>query len=369
MEKKIKIFFFLSNFSHGGAANSIVRLCKSLNKNFFEVSVICLGKCDYKEQLLKSKITVNELRFKRTFLAFKKILKIISLKGNQKIILVSNINYTNVLSSFFIKFFYNLKIKLILVERTPLQELDIYFGLVDCLKKQLIKIGIQFFYKYSNLVICNSKKISKDIKLLSNANTKTVYPPSYFKIKKFNKNKVSQNKKFKIILSIGRLSKEKNYNLLINAFKKIDINNAKLQILGDGPEKNRLIKMVNILDLKDKVSFEGQQSNIEKYFKKADLYVNCSRFEGFPNSVVESINYQVPVICSDSHGGIREIISSNYKNQIFKNNSHADLTKKINYFFLNTKKFTKNNIKLKKNVNKFSLEKNRNLYEQIFFKI
>ena len=56
-------------------------------------------------------------------------------------------------------------------------------------------------------------------------------------------------------------------------------------------------------------------------FEKSDLLINTSYFEGFPNVVIEALNYKVPVICSRSGGGIFEIL---------KNGKYGDLYEKGN---------------------------------------
>ena len=68
-------------------------------------------------------------------------------------------------------------------------------------------------------------------------------------------------------------------------------------------------------------------------FKNADLFVNASHWEGLPNALVQSINYNVFQICSDAPGGNIEVIKNGKFGMSFKTNNKEDLQKKIIKFF------------------------------------
>ena len=130
MLKQRNIYFFLPNFSIGGAGNSIFNICNKIKDKNKSIRVISIGKNDYKNKFQKIGIKVIEINTKKTFFGIIKIIQILKKNSkNKEIIFVSNINYANVLSSMFIKNIKNLK--LILIERTPFQELETYFNISD----------------------------------------------------------------------------------------------------------------------------------------------------------------------------------------------------------------------------------------------
>ena len=89
--------------------------------------------------------------------------------------------------------------------------------------------------------------------------------------------------------------------------------------------------------------------DIRPVLKLSNLYINTSYFEGFPNSVVEAIDHGIPVICSQSHGGINEILLNGKCGTIFKNGNSFDLASKIEEYYNNPKEVLfKNNISKKK---------------------
>ena len=97
MTKK-NIIFFLPNFSHGGASQSICKILYDLNKKKYNCYLICLNNCIYKKKLIKNSIKVIEINGKRTIFSFfkirKKVLDIIK-KNNFKSIFISNINISS----------------------------------------------------------------------------------------------------------------------------------------------------------------------------------------------------------------------------------------------------------------------------------
>ena len=123
----------------GGAGNSIFRLCKGLKKKKYNISIICLKNCSYDKEFKKIGINIYKIKSNKTLFAMPKVLEItksLISKKYQKNIFVSNIHYTNILSLIFLRNLENLKI--VLVERTPIMELSIYFGFIDFVKKILL---------------------------------------------------------------------------------------------------------------------------------------------------------------------------------------------------------------------------------------
>jgi glycosyltransferase involved in cell wall biosynthesis len=111
------------------------------------------------------------------------------------------------------------------------------------------------------------------------------------------------------LVSCGRLSREKGFDLLIHAMPAIcDLfPEAQLTIVGDGPLQGDLRKQVVNLGLEHAVHFAGFQRNPWPYFKYADLFVLPSRYEGMSNVLLEALALGVPIVATDCPGGNREI--------------------------------------------------------------
>ena len=202
---KINLIIFISKFNLGGAGNSLFKLCKNLPKDKFIISVICLRHCFFKYELKKMGIKVYEIKSNKTFFAMFKIKALMKnlIKKTHKNIFFSNIHFTNILSLIFLK---SLNTKIAIVERTPLEELSIYYNLKDLIKKKIIKFLINFTYHKADVCIANSKYISKKYKKIYNLNFKTINPPSFKKIFYLNTKKNNKRICFGIV---SRLSREK----------------------------------------------------------------------------------------------------------------------------------------------------------------
>ena len=360
---KKNIFFLLPVFTYG-AGQSIKRIILDLDYKKYNRNIICLGKCQFKEDLLKKKVKIYELNHKKLIFAIWAIKKILQdNKINQKI-LVSNIHYTNVLSLLF--FSKIKKLKIIVTERTAIKELNIYFGLIDFLKKKIIKLLIIILYKKASTIITNSTKSSKDLAKIVRSKIHTIFSPSYipgnFKLRK-------KRNKIKIIIAVSRLSKEKNILYLLKAIKSIKDKKFILKIIGDGEQKKELVKFVYKNQLSKKVKFLNHKKNIRKYFLESDLFINTSFFEGFPNAVVESLKYNVPVICSKSHGGIFDILKNNRYGYLFNVHKIENLSSLILKFLNNSSSFLKRTKIAKNNLKRFTIEKCVLSYEKLFDKL
>jgi glycosyltransferase involved in cell wall biosynthesis len=112
------------------------------------------------------------------------------------------------------------------------------------------------------------------------------------------------------IVAIGRLTEQKGFDLLLHAFAKVVAakNEWTLEIVGDGPGREMLGEMVGKLAIGQHIRFVGTVSNPWELLKRASLFVLSSRYEGFPNAILEAMACGVAVISFDCPSGPREII-------------------------------------------------------------
>lgn len=132
---------------------------------------------------------------------------------------------------------------------------------------------------------------------------------------------------------LGRLDKLKGINLLVEAWN--DIKDEELIVVGTGPEEEYIksfIKENNMTNVK-LVGFKKKDEAMKLLSKAKALIVPSQWYEGFPMTIVESINLMVPVIANDI-GSIAEIINDDRLGVINKINSQSDIKKIINEFFI-----------------------------------
>jgi len=112
-----------------------------------------------------------------------------------------------------------------------------------------------------------------------------------------------------VILGMGRLGSQKNFEYLIRAFslvrEKLD---SRLIILGEGRRRNRLERLIKNLGLSESVQLPGFVPNPYPFLANADIFVLSSLWEGSPNALVEALALGTPVVSTDCESGPREIL-------------------------------------------------------------
>ena len=143
------------------------------------------------------------------------------------------------------------------------------------------------------------------------------------------------------IVTVGRLSEEKNQKLLIDAFAKITEKYDKYQLLiyGDGGKKEELLQYVESLKLDNKIFFKGVVNNIKDEIYKAGMFVLSSNFEGMPNALMEALTMGIPCISTDCPcGGPKFLIQTGKTGLLVPIKDVNELAKAMT-IFIEDKKF------------------------------
>lgn len=117
-------------------------------------------------------------------------------------------------------------------------------------------------------------------------------------------------KESRLLLAVGRLDRGKQFECVLASFARLaSLHTAwQLVILGDGPERASLRRQAAALGLGNRVSLPGRVGNMGDWYGRADLYVLSSRYEGFPNTLVEAMAHGCPAVSYDCDTGPRDII-------------------------------------------------------------
>lgn len=168
-------------------------------------------------------------------------------------------------------------------------------------------------YKKTDVLVCQTKTVSNFYIEQGIRRTYVIHNPLI--LEEFLVTKASTEIEEKYIVSVGRLDKQKNFEMLINAFaiakrrKKFE---EKLYIIGSGPDEGRLLQLIKKLNLETEVFLLGRKKNVFKYLLKAKLFVLSSDYEGLPNVMLEAMAAGLPIISTDYFtGAAREFIDNN----------------------------------------------------------
>ena len=124
------------------------------------------------------------------------------------------------------------------------------------------------------------------------------------------------------LLSVGHLLQDKGHHLVIDAL--IDVKDARLTIVGKGPDEAALRRQAARVGVEERVTFAGQVSHSELagYYRAADATVLASAREGMPNVILESLSCGTRAIASDV-GGVSEVVSSPVAGFLMKDRTAA----------------------------------------------
>ena len=113
-----------------------------------------------------------------------------------------------------------------------------------------------------------------------------------------------------VIGSLGRLHRQKGYDVLLEAFAGIasTLDACHVLLVGEGPERAALVAQAKQLGLEGRVWFAGERAETRPLLEKMAIYVQPSRFEGTPNAVMEAMAAGLPVVAS-AVDGITELIA------------------------------------------------------------
>lgn len=111
-----------------------------------------------------------------------------------------------------------------------------------------------------------------------------------------------------LALAVGRLVKVKNFDVLLQAWTSVSI---PLQIVGDGPEMNRLTRLMVDLSIGDRVEFLGERPDAAELMQRSDLVISTSASEGFSYVVLEALQARTVVI-STRTGIAAELVPKAY---------------------------------------------------------
>ena len=112
------------------------------------------------------------------------------------------------------------------------------------------------------------------------------------------------------VLAVGRLEHQKGFDLLVRAFAQAARQHAgwRLAIAGEGSQRRALEAEAASCGVADRVRLLGRQADIWSVYAAADVFALPSRFEGFPNALLEAMAAGLPVVAADCPAGPREII-------------------------------------------------------------
>jgi len=200
---------------------------------------------------------------------------------------------------------------LIVREPTP-----VYAASISSKLPLLRKFAYKYLYQYTDkLVVLSDEMKTEFIELNEALASKITVINNGVNLVRVNNINASSAEPLpeKYIVTVGRLVHEKGYDILVPAFKNIqqEFPEYKLFVIGDGPQRTTLQKMIVRLGLSDRIKLLGYRENPSAVVMRARLFVLSSRCEGLSNAMLEALCLGVPVLAIKNHTGVQGIVEEN----------------------------------------------------------
>ncbi|MDH5881664.1 glycosyltransferase [Vibrio sp. S/42/10] len=357
---KENIAFFIPSFFGGGAERVIVNLANEISKRGVkQVFIFCNRKNGPYLKDVSDNVEIIEINAVITLFSFIKLRRLILDKNIT--VICSTLRSCNI-SSAIVKLMLGKKVHWIAREANTFESIDKVIS-----KEYVIRVLCKLAYRYADKVIANSddtkNTIIKEIGIQPNK-IFVIHNPVTNRC--YDKH-ITDGNILKII-NVGRLVEQKNQSELVKvAIELINVyrfNNFKISIYGEGIEKDNICRLIDKHNVSEHVEVCDFTTDITEKYRESDLFVLCSKWEGFGNVIVEALSCGVPVFSYNCPGGPKEIINDDV-GRLFDMSDVSKLSRNIINLYYKELSFDVK--KLHDRANDFSINKISSRYLEVMF--
>lgn len=369
--KKIKLLFVLPSLEGGGAERIVCNLMSVLDKNIFNVNLFLFTNKGVYWDLLSDDVNLFFCNRDKKYSKWLIIKNLYKVSKDMDIIIGS--------MELMPTYFSVLVGKLLRKKVIGWIHINIDSILND--KNNIIRflhrnILLKFFYNKLDRIVAVSNGAKENISKYLNDKNKNrvecIYNPIKInEIKEKAREKLEEKIEKPFIIGIGRLERQKNFILLIKAYKILLDRGIKhnLIILGQGSQKEYLVNEVEKLNMREKVKFLGFKENPYKYLNQADVFVQSSIYEGLPTVLIEALVLNIPVVATNCPDGANEILDNGKYGLLVKMNDEKALADAIEKILNDRDLQREYKIKSKDAINRFDDKYITQLFEELFLKM
>ena len=307
LDKRPRVLLLIPHLGGGGAERVMELLARGLDRVKYELHLAVITQAEISENSAPNWVHLHALGASRVRTAAFRLL-----------VLVRQLKPDLILSGMFHLNFLVLLLRPFLPSETRVlvrQNGTVSTSLALGLQPWYTRLLYCLLYRNANRIICQTRSMAEDLahelRLSESRIAVLPNPVNVEEIRGF----MSVHPELKAgsgphLLSVGRLSREKGFDLLLRAFFLIrkQYPGASLTIAGTGPEEVRLKADCNTLGLGTAVDFAGQIAHPWRLFPGATLFVLSSRNEGMPNALLEAAAGGLPIVALPASGGVVELL-------------------------------------------------------------
>lgn len=374
--KKIRISFFLPSLEGGGTERNVVNLLRNFNKNDYDLFLVLGEKKGVFLKEISQDIPIIDFNANNSLIVFLKLIKYF--KKEKPDFFVSAFPHFNIIS-ILARNFSKAKTKIIITEHTPPSFFpdavkSIFRKLIACIFLPFLR---KIIYPKADRIVCVSQGVAEEFSNINGAKEKVrvIYNPvAEERIHQLSQEPVKhpwfQNANIPLIISVNRLIKIKDFPTLLSAFVLVlKEQSARLVVLGEGEERQKLEKLSEKLGISENVAFLGFQENPYKFMKRSSVFVLSSKFEGFCNALIETMTCGTPVVSTNCVSGPGEIIENGKSGILVPVSNPQALAEAILKVLNNPSLAHKFSDEGKKRAEYFSVEKSVKEYEKLILEL
>jgi glycosyltransferase involved in cell wall biosynthesis len=364
MNKSISLF--IGNLKSGGAQSVCISLSNHLAIRGWKVNLIILNLKEAQNlERINSDVEIVSLGVKKARFSFVRLLSYF-LKKRPKIVV--SFDYEMAFVLVFLKLFINFKF--------IVRNINTISGIVNhsrtAISRYVIKNIIYNSLSKSNFIINQCQAMEDDLLIewpIFKSKSVVIYNPVSDYIQKYARSDQFRNSILvfdEYVLCVGRLESQKSFQTALIAFSTISkkFPRLRLKLVGDGSERNNLIKLSFDLGINHLVDFEGVKTDLIPIYVNAKLTLLTSTYEGFPNVLIESITLGTPVVSFDCPSGPKEIIVNGVNGFLVINNSLNDLVDKL----ISALQYKWDELKIRETSNQYRVENYSKEFEKTILK-
>lgn len=305
------VAFYIPSFGRGGVERTAVNLAAEFVKHGVRVDIVTFRADPEMLDEFPDSVNIVDLASGRTLTSLPKLISY--LRRTKPKVLISAQAHANIIAVLAAKISRS-KTKIVLTERLALKST---WELTGRFRDRVLPFLMRRFYRRADLLVANSIGTARQLSSVCgvpvdeiNVVPNPAVPPEIFSrgTETVDHPWFAEPDK-PIVLSVGRLTVQKDFPTLLNAFKLVRQKmSARLVVVGSGPLESDLKALSEELGVAEDVWMVGFDSNPYRYMTKSSVFVLTSRYEGLGNVLVEALALQLPVVASNCPEGPAEVL-------------------------------------------------------------
>lgn len=306
MAQRIRVLLLIPRLNAGGAEQVMSLVASGLSQTKYEVHLGLVKARDTGSTTLPASVTVHALHASRARTAARPLLRLVW-RLRPAVILSGSPEISFVVLA--LRSFFPPKTR-VLVRQNGTVSAALSFGGVPRYTRWLYRL----LYRRADRIICQSRSMASDLaaqlKIRSHRIAVLPNPVDLNGILQARDSEVLWNGPGPHLLAVGRLSREKGFDLLIEALAVLHklYPEADLVIAGTGAEEAELKRQCRELGLENAVHFPGRVNRPYGLYAGATLFVLSSRYEGVPNALLEAAAGGLPLVATPASGGVVDLL-------------------------------------------------------------